>query len=47
MTNAQSVCLGVEHPFEAYDQILLSPVFCQKIALLFVLGALSDERTSV
>jgi hypothetical protein len=35
---SQSVCLGVGHPFGAYDKILLIPFFCRKIALLFVLG---------
>jgi hypothetical protein len=28
-------------------QILLFPFFCRKIALLFVLGALSDERAGL
>jgi hypothetical protein len=36
-TDGQSVCLGVGHPFGAYDQILLFPLFCRKIALFFVL----------
>jgi hypothetical protein len=35
---SQSVCLEVGRPFGAHDQILLFPFFCQKIALLFVLG---------
>jgi hypothetical protein len=35
---SQSVFLGVGHPFEAHDQILLFTSFCRKIALLFVLG---------
>jgi hypothetical protein len=37
-TDSKSVCLGVGHPFGAHDQILLFPFFCQKTALLFVLG---------
>jgi hypothetical protein len=38
LTVGQSVCLGVGHPFGAYDQILLFPFFCRKIALLFALA---------
>jgi hypothetical protein len=38
LTVGQSVCLGVGHPFGAHDRILLSPFFCRKIVLLFVLG---------
>jgi hypothetical protein len=38
MTEGQSVCLGVGHPFGAHDQILLFLLFCRKMALLFVLG---------
>jgi hypothetical protein len=47
LTVSQSVCLGVGHPFGVHDQILLFPLFCQKIAFLFSLGALSDERTGL
>jgi hypothetical protein len=46
-TVSQSVCLGVGHPFGVHDQILLFPSFCRKIAFLFSLGALSDERTGL
>jgi hypothetical protein len=35
---SQYVCLDVGHPFGARNQILLFPLFCRKIALLFVLG---------
>jgi hypothetical protein len=38
LTVSKSVCIGVEHPFGAHDQISLFPFFCRKIALLFVLG---------
>jgi hypothetical protein len=37
----RSVCLGIEHPSEAYDQIH----YCQTVAGLLMWGALSDERT--
>jgi hypothetical protein len=35
---SQSVSLGVGHPVEAHDQILIFPFVCRKIDLLFVLG---------
>jgi hypothetical protein len=45
---SQSVCLGVGHPFGAHDQMLLFPLCCRKIALLFLLGhPLSREDWSV
>jgi hypothetical protein len=37
-------CLGVGHPFGAYDQILF---FCRKIAWFLMWVALSDERTGL
>jgi hypothetical protein len=37
-TISRPICHGVRHPFGAHDQIFLFPSFCQKIALLFVLG---------
>jgi hypothetical protein len=35
---SQSVCLGVGHPFGAYDQIFRFSFFCRKMSLLIVLG---------
>jgi hypothetical protein len=47
-TDGQSVCLGVEHPCGTCDQILL-PVgmLLSEIAVLYLWGALSDERTGL
>jgi hypothetical protein len=44
LTISQSVCLGIEHPCGTCDQI--SGRCCLKFAVLFLWGALSDERTS-
>jgi hypothetical protein len=46
-TDGRSVSMSWLDPFGAHDQILLFPFFCRKIAFLFSLGALSDERTGL
>jgi hypothetical protein len=38
------VCLGIKHPFGAYDQIFIT---CVTITVFFLWGALSDERTGL
>jgi hypothetical protein len=38
------VCLGIKHPFGAYDQIFIT---CVTVTVLFLWGALSDERTGL
>jgi hypothetical protein len=41
---SRPVCLGIKHPFGAYDQIFIT---CVTVTLLFLWGALSDERTGL
>jgi hypothetical protein len=41
LTISRPVCLGVELPSEAYDQIV---VFCLTVAGFLLWGTLSDER---
>jgi hypothetical protein len=43
-TVSRPVCLGTKHPFGAYDQILIT---CVTVTVLFLWGALSDERTDL
>jgi hypothetical protein len=43
-TVSRSVCLGVKHPFGAYDQIFIT---CVTITVLYLWGALSDERSGL
>jgi hypothetical protein len=43
-TVSRPVYLGIKHPFGAYDQIFIT---CMTITVLFLWGALSDERTGV
>jgi hypothetical protein len=43
-TVSRPVCLGIRHPFGAYDQIFIT---CVTVAVLFLWGALSDERTGL
>jgi hypothetical protein len=38
------VCLGIKHPSGAYDQILIT---CVTVTVLFLWGALSDERSGL
>jgi hypothetical protein len=38
------VCLGVKHPSVAYDQIFIT---CVTVTVLFLWGALSDERSGL
>jgi hypothetical protein len=42
-TVSRPVCLGIKHPFGAYDQIIIT---CMTITV-FLWGALSDERTGL
>jgi hypothetical protein len=45
---SQSVCLGVGHPRGTCDRYyFLSECCCQKLAVLFLWGALSNERTGL
>jgi hypothetical protein len=45
---SQSVCLGIEHPLGlATRYYFLLECFCLKFAVLFLVGALSDERTGL
>jgi hypothetical protein len=43
-TVSRPVCLGIKHPFGAYDQIFIT---CVTVTALFLWGALSDERTGL
>jgi hypothetical protein len=43
-TISRPVCLGIKHPFGAYDQIFIT---CVTVTGLFLWGALSDERTGL
>jgi hypothetical protein len=43
-TVSRSVSLGIKHPFGAYDQIFIT---CVTVTVLFLWGALSDERTDL
>jgi hypothetical protein len=43
-TVSRPVSLGIKHPSGAYDQIYIT---CVTVTVLFLWGALSDERTSL
>jgi hypothetical protein len=43
-TVSRPVCLGIKHPSGAYDQIFIT---CVTVTVLFLWGALSDERSYV
>jgi hypothetical protein len=43
-TVSRPVCLGIKHPFGAYDQIF---IICMTITVLFLWGALSDKKTGL
>jgi hypothetical protein len=43
-TVSRPVCLGVKHPFGAYDQIFIT---CVTVKVLFLWGALSDDRSGL
>jgi hypothetical protein len=43
-TVSRPVCLGIKHPFGAYDQIFIT---CVTVTVLFLWGALSDERSGL
>jgi hypothetical protein len=43
-TVRRPVCLGIKHPFGVYDQIFIA---CVTVTVLFLWGALSDERSGL
>jgi hypothetical protein len=43
-TISRPVCLGAKHPSAAYDQIFIT---CVTVTVLFLYGALSDERSGL
>jgi hypothetical protein len=43
-TVSRPVCLGIKHPFGTYDQIFIT---CVTVTVLFLWGALSDERSGL
>jgi hypothetical protein len=43
-TVSRPVCLGIKHPFGAYDQIFIT---CVTVSVLFLMGALFDERSGL
>jgi hypothetical protein len=43
-TVSRPICLGIKHPFGAYDQIFIT---CMTFTVFFLWGALSDERTGL
>jgi hypothetical protein len=43
-TVSRPVYLGIKHPFGAYDQIFIT---CVTVTVLFLWGALSDERSGL
>jgi hypothetical protein len=43
-TVSRPVCLGIKNRFGAYDQIFIN---CVTVTVLFLWGALSDERSGV
>jgi hypothetical protein len=43
-TVGRPVCLGAKHPSGAYDQIFIT---CVPVTVLFLWGALSDERSGL
>jgi hypothetical protein len=43
-TVSRPVCLGLKHPSGAYDQIFIT---CVTVAVLFLLGTRSDERSGL
>jgi hypothetical protein len=43
-TVSRPACLGIKQPFGAYDQIFIT---CMTITVLFLWGALYDERTGL
>jgi hypothetical protein len=43
-TVSRPVCLAIKHPFGAYDEIFIT---CVTVTVLFLWGALSDERSGL
>jgi hypothetical protein len=43
-TVSRPVCLGIKHPSGAYDQVFIT---CVTVTVLFLWGALSDERSGL